>query len=442
MLQLSMEYRRNRLLRARVTAQFLVLAWFGASALSGVGFSASRSTGGDSGQAAGVPASGQNSEHIQQSVGTIKSINDAGIVLAADSGEEVHVTLQDSTRLLRVAPGQKDLKSATPLQKQDLQTGDRVLVRGRPSPDSSSLAAVAVIVMKQSDVAAKQEKDREDWQKRGVGGLVTAVDSAAGTVSISMTSFSGSKTVAIHTAKNTILRRYAPNSVKFDDAKLAPIDQIKPGDQLRARGTKNEDGSELAADEIVSGTFRNLAGTITAVDPAANTLTLKDVLSKQFVVVKITPDAQLRKLPAEFAQRIAMRLKGGAAAGIPGAAAAGMGGTSGGSGGGAGANARSQGGAQFPGGPPGGMGEGRRSGGPPDIQQILSRMPPAKLADLNKGDAVMIVSTEGSASGEVNAITLLAGVEPILTAAPSASQALMLSPWSLSSSGVEAAASP
>jgi hypothetical protein len=228
--------------------------------------------------------------------------------------------------------------------------------------------------------------------------------------------------------------------VKFDDAKVAPIDQIKAGDQLRARGTKNEDGTELTADEVVSGSFRNLAGTITAVDSGANTLTLKDVLSKQSVVVKITPDAQLRKLPAEFAQRIAMRLKGGAAAGIPGAAAAGMGGMGGGSGGGA--EARSQGGAQGPGGPAGGMGEGRRNGGPPDIQQILSRMPAATLADLNKGDAVMIVSTEGGASGEVTAITLLAGVEPILTAAPSASQALMLSPWSLSSSSVEAAASP
>ena len=438
-----MEYRWSLPSRARVLAQVLLLGWFGVSVLSEVCFGASGSNGDGSvlsSQATAAPPSGQNSERIQQAVGTLKSINDTGIVLSADSGEEVHVALQDSTRLLRVAPGQKDLKTATPLQKQDLQTGDRILVRGRPSSDSSSLTALAVIVMKQSDVAAKKDKDREDWQKRGVGGLVTAADATAGTVNISMTSFTGSKTVAIHTTKNTILRRYAPNSVKFDDAKVAPIDQIKAGDQLRARGTRNEDGSELTADEIVSGTFRNLAGTITAVDSGANTLTLKDVLSKQSVVVKITPDAQLRKLPAEFAQRIAMRLKGGAAAGIPGAAAAGMGGMGGGSGGGAGA--RSQGGAQGPGGPAGGMGEGRRTGGPPDIQQILSRMPPASLADLNKGDAVMIVSTEGGASGEVNAITLLAGVEPILTAAPSASQAMMLSPWSLSSSSVEAAASP
>ena len=83
---------------------------------------------------------------------------------------------------------------------------------------------------------------------------------------------------------------------------------------------------------------------------------------------------------------------------------------------------------------------GGRGGGPPDIQQILNRMPPASLTDLQKGDVVMIVSTEGDGVGAVNAITLLAGVEPILTAAPNASQAMMLSPWSLSPGNAEAAA--
>jgi hypothetical protein len=239
----------------------------------------------------------------------------------------------------------------------------------------------------------------------------------------------------VHTSKNTILRRYAPSSVKFDDATVASLDQIRVGDQLRARGTKNADSTEIEADEAVSGTFRNLAGTIVAVDTGANTLTLKDSISKQNVVVKVTQDAQLRKLPPEFAQRIAARLKSAAANGIPGAAAA--------TGGAAGEDRSERGsgetaGSRGPGG--GGAGMGGRSGG--DIQQMLSRMPPATLDNLQKGDVVMIVSTAGDGSGTVNAITLLAGVEPILTAAPNATQAMMLSPWSLGSGNAEAAANP
>ncbi len=365
----------------------------------------------------------------QRAVGAIKAITDKGITLASDGGDEVHVSFQDSTRIVGVAPGEKDLKNATPLQKQDLQVGDRVLVRGKPGADAHSIAAGAVVVMKQADVAAKQQKDREDWVKRGVGGLVTAVDPATGTITLSTTSFTGTKTIAVRTGKNTILRRYAPNSVKFDDAKVAPLDQIKVGDQLRARGTKNADNTEIEADEAVSGTFRNLAGTIVAVDTAANTLTLKDSISKQNVVVKVTEDAQLRKLPPEFAQRIATRLKGAAANGIPGAAAA--------TGGTADEDRRERGLGESAG---GGPGRGVRNGG--DIQQMLSRMPPATLDNLQKGDVVMIVSTAGDGSGAVNAITLLAGVEPILTAAPNATQAMMLSPWSLGSGNAEAAANP
>ena len=366
---------------------------------------------------------------LQRAVGSIKAITDNGVTLDSDGGQELQVTLQDATRILRVAPGEKDLKNATPFQKQDLQVGDRILVRGKPGAGGHAIAAVAVIVMKQSDVAAKREKEREDWQKRGVGGLVTALDPPTSAITISITSFAGTKNIVIHTTKGTVLRRYAPDSIRFGDARVAPFDQIKVGDQLRARGTKNTDATELTAEEVVSGTFRNLAGQIAAVDSAANTLTLKDALSKQTVVVKVTSDAQLRKLPPEFAQRIAMRLKGGMAQGIPGAEAA-VGGSSPGSRG------------QAPGESQGTGGMGGRNGTPADVQQILNRMPPASLGDLQKGDAVMIVSTQSDGSGIVHAITLLAGVEPILTAAPNASQAMMLSPWSLGSANAEAAANP
>jgi hypothetical protein len=72
-----------------------------------------------------------------------------------------------------------------------------------------------------------------------------------------------------------------------------------------------------------------------------------------------------------------------------------------------------------------------------DLQQVISRMPPSSLSDLNKGDAVMIVATSGTPEGDAIAITLLAGVEPILQASPKAQS--ILSPWSLNSAGGEAA---
>src|SRR5271166_4929880 len=214
---------------------------------------------------------------VTKAVGVIKSVQADSITIALESGGEVSAQLSSSTKILRAPPGEKDLKNATALHPQDLQPGDRVLVRGQASPNGNGqttvINALAVIVMKQADVAAKQQHDRDDWQKRGVGGLVTK-DDASGTITISSGGLGTSRSIAVHITKDTILRRYARDSVKFDDAKPAPVDQIKVGDQLRARGTRSADGNELNAEEIVSGTFRNIAGTIKAVDTASNTMTV------------------------------------------------------------------------------------------------------------------------------------------------------------------------
>jgi hypothetical protein len=385
------------------------------------------------------PASGSGSAQVAKAVGTIKSIQADSITVAAESGGEVTAKLTGSTKILRVPPGERDLKNATALQAQDLQPGDRVLIRGQASTngDGHTIVALAVIVMKQADVAAKQQHERDDWQKRGVGGLVTKVDAAAGTITISSSGMSANRSIAVHIAKDTVLRRYAPDSVKFDDAKPAPVDQIKAGDQLRARGTANADGSEVSAEEVVSGTFRNIAGTIKAIDATANTMTVQDAISKSPVVVKVSQDSQMKKLPPEIAQRIAMRLKG-TALGVngdrQGANGQGQAQSTTGQGaapvaGGARPGAESQ-APRAPGGWPGGN-------GPPDLQHMMSRLPNSTLADLQKGDAVIIVSTDGGNSGAVTAITLLAGVEAILTAAPNRSATSLLSPWSLGATGGE-----
>jgi hypothetical protein len=188
------------------------------------------------------------------------------------------------------------------------------------------------------------------------------------------------------------------------------MDQIKTGDQLRARGNRSADGKEIAAEEVISGSFRNIAGTITSIDAAGNSITVKDILAKKSVVVKFNADSQLRKLAPPMAQRLAFFLKAGpqaVQAGTPAARPAG------------GAAAAAPAGAPRP-------------GGGADFQQILSRIPSVKLEELQKEDAVMIVAMQGSSPGEATAVTLLGGVEPILTASPDGmSAAALFSGWNL-----------
>lgn len=373
-------------------------------------------------------------------IGAIKAIAGNVITLTPDSGPEIDITVEAAARLMRTAPGEKNLKNATPIQLRDLQVGDRILVAGKVADNTKAIIATSLVVMKWSDVEAHKEQDRQDWQTRGLGGLVRAVDPAAGTVTISVTSFGGAKTVVVHASKDTGIRRYAPGSMKFDAARPSTLQEIQPGDQLRARGNRSADGTELTADEIVAGSFRNVAGFVNSVDASAGTMSVQDLLSKKLVQVRVTSESQLHHLPPQLAQRIAMRLKtslAGARSGTsnPDAIATSPQNTPGDGGGASSGEPSSPGEGANAG---GGMGGGIRSGGAPDFQQMLGRMPTMALTDLHKGDAVMIVTTQGTPSGEAAAITVLSGVEPILEAAPNGSQATMLSPWSLSAPGGDA----
>jgi uncharacterized protein DUF5666 len=360
-------------------------------------------------------------------VGTIKTVTGKTIVLTTDAGAEVTIQVQDDARLVRIAPGQKDLKDAAPIQLADLQPGDRILVRGKMADDGKTVVAASVIAMKQTDIAMKQSHERDEWQKHGVGGLVSAIDAAGGTIKISTNALGAAKDVSIQVSKQTVLRRYAPDSVKFDDAKPSAIEEIKVGDQLRARGTRSADGAELTADEVVSGTFRNIAGMINAIDASAGTITVMDLVAKKSITVKVTADTQLRKLAPAMAQRIAMRLKGAPADTSAGGNAAGSPPAKPAEAAGGGQAASGQAGGRGGAGRPGGAGGAGAGGG--DLQQALSRMPAATLAELQKGDAVMIVTTEGTKEGNVTAISLLAGVEPLLQASGAST---ILTPWTMS----------
>jgi len=392
-------------------------------------------------QAQAAPQPSAQSASSARPVGTIKAISGNTITLTTDAGTDVTVLVQDATKLLLIAPGQTDLKDAVPLQLPDVQVGDRILVRGKLTDDGKSVLAASVIAMKKEDISQKQARDREEWQKNGAGGLVSRVDSSASTIIISLPAIGEKKNLTVHLSKDTVLRRYAPDSVKFDDARPAPLAQILPGDQLRARGSRNADGTELTAVEIVSGKFRNISGILSAVDASAGTMTLQDLATKKPVTVKITSESQLRKLNPQMAQRIAVRLKGIPAEGAAPAADGPAGATN------ApqppnprgvpasGARASGQGAGVF-----GGMGRAA-GGGPPDLQQAITRMPNSALADFQKGEAVMLVATEGGSDGMPTAITLLGGVEPILQASPNSNASTILSPWSLGSqAGGEVAA--
>lgn len=342
-------------------------------------------------------------------LGTVTVVAGNSLTLKTDVGQEVVISVADGSRILQLAPGSTDLKTAQTIALTDIAVGDRVLVSGKAGDTAGSFAAARVILMKSGDIAQKHEMEQADWQKRGTGGIVKAVNAGTGSLTVSV----GAKEIAVNTSSTTQFRRYAGDSVKFEDAKPGTMAQIQAGDQLRVRGAKSDDGASIQAEEVVSGSFKNLAGLIATIDAANGTLTLKDLATKKTVTVTITPNSNVRTLPPQAAAMFAARAKGGAAS------AGGSGGTPPQGAGEAGASGSGR---------PGGM--GRSAGG--DLSQMVSRLPGKTIADLKVGDAVMIVASQSDpGSTTVTAVTLLSGVEPILAATPSGGPAMTLSPWSL-----------
>ena len=344
-------------------------------------------------------------------IGEVTSIDATGktIKIKADNtGTAYTVNLDDKTSFLRVPPGEKDLKKAAKIGLSDIGVGDRMLARGPVSEETKSIPATTVIIMTKSDLAQKHERDRVEWQKRGIVGFVSSVNPETKEVTVTRRG-RDSKPVIVDLSANPSFRRYAPDSVKFSDAKPSTLTELKPGDNIRVLGDKNDDGSRVKAEEIVSGSFQTIATTVTSVDAASGTLRLTDLQTKKPVTVKTNPDSLLRRLPPQMAQMMAMQMKAGdASEARPPAAEA----------------ERPRG----PGGPGGGMG-GR--GGNFDLAQMLERMPALSLAELKPGDALIISSSKGPDPSNITAITLVAGVEPFLAAAPRTAGVINLGAWNI-----------
>lgn len=351
-------------------------------------------------------------------LGAVTAISGDTLTVKTDAGEVREVQVPAAALLKRIEPGQTDLSKAEPLDYSSIATGDRVLVRLDPNAAAGTTQALQVITLKQAALAAKQAQDQKDWQQRGVSGLVKSVDAASGTIMVTSGAGSTAKTITVHVDKQSVLKRYAPASVRYDLAQVAPIDAIHEGDQFRARGAKNAAGTEITAEEVVSGSFRNISGTITSIDAASSNIVVKDLATKKQVTIHVGADAQLHRLADTTATMLAAVLNGNSSgfAGRMGAPGAGRAPGAGGPGAGGGMRAAYGGG-----------------GGGFDVQQMLSRAPAIQLSDLKKSEAVMVVATE-DATG-VSVITLMAGVEPLLEA-PAASENLLN--WSLSSGSPDA----
>lgn len=213
------------------------------------------------------------------------------------AGNVVTVTLSDRTTFMRIPPGEKTKDKFVPIGATDFAVGDTVFARGRMTEDRKSMPALEFYVMSQTDIAQKRERERDEWNKRGVAGTVSSLNATTNEISLDLQTPDGPKPIVVAAGAQTQFRRYAPDSVRFSDAKPSSFAELKVGDQLRALGTKSADGARFTPEEIVAGSFQTIGGAITAINLEKQEIKINDLQSKQAVTIVVTKDSSLRKYP-------------------------------------------------------------------------------------------------------------------------------------------------
>jgi len=314
-------------------------------------------------------------------VGTVAGFGTGtpSIVVKADNGQSVAARLTPDTIAQRIVPGEKDLKKAVSVQVSDVAIGDRVLL----TMDGEAGAALRIIVMSATDISKRNEADRLEWTRRGVNGIVAS--RKGDEIVLKIRGLTSETQATVTVGPKTTFKKYSADSVKFSDAVEAKLADVAPGDQLRARGTKSEDGAKVQADEVVFGTFMVKGGTITAINPETKEVTVKELTGKKGLVIRLTADSQLKRMPDMAAMMIGGR--GGPPGGMPGGMPGGA----------------PQGGRGMPG-APGGF----------DIGQMVERMPQARIEDLKAGETIVVSSASNAKNDHITAILLLGNAEALL----------------------------
>lgn len=339
--------------------------------------------------------------------GDVVSVS-AGSIVIKTKDATINVELSAKTEFKRVAPEKPSMASATPSALADISAGDKVIVSGFYSEDKTKLAARTVYLMASADIAQKNAKEAEKWTVRGISGKVTNVNLAARQIGIEVRGLSGTTTTTITAKESVVIKRYAPNSVKYSEAVSSSLLDVQPGDMLRASGDKSTDGLSFTADEIVTGAFQTIAGTVKSINVEANEIVITNLQTNKDITVALASASTMKKFPEEFA----LRMAGGGAAG----AGAGPGQRPGGAPGAQPGGTRPAGGQPTAGGPGRPMMGGRGAGGG-GIDEMLERFPTIAASDLKVGDMVAISSSKSGPNDKISAIKLLAGVEPFIRAA-------------------------
>ena len=193
-------------------------------------------------------------------------------------------------------PDAKTFENGTKITLAEVGVGDRVYAGGRYEAETKSVAARLLVVMSKSDIERRRASERAEWQRRGLAGTVSAVDVQKQEISVQVRSREGAKSMTLGVGPDTIFRRYVPDTVKFSEARPSSLADLKAGDQLRALVKQGGEGVRPFCEEVVSGEFLTVGGTVTAVDASKGEIKINLLNTQKPLTINLKPETLPRRV--------------------------------------------------------------------------------------------------------------------------------------------------
>jgi hypothetical protein len=245
--------------------------------------------------------------------GEVTAIREADNVIGmkTETGD-LTVIISSKTVYKKLLPENPSPVAAVASSLSEIGIGDKIVISAFLSDDKTKATARTVYLMTKADISKKDQSNIEKWKTKSITGKVVLVNEPAKEITVAVKTPTGDKNVVLSTFTNTIYKRFSEDSLDFKDAKIESFSDVKTGDQIRAIGEKNADGSVLKAEEIVTGGFKQIIGKITAINPQTNEITVQEFAEKQgkTTVVALKNTSLLRKFPEEYVQPTLMKMMG------------------------------------------------------------------------------------------------------------------------------------
>lgn len=322
-------------------------------------------------------------------VGEVTAIDSGArrLTIRTDGGKTVIVLTDEATTHRRVPPNERSLVKAVAISFSEISVGDRILVIAT-TPGDVQVSARQLFVMNKAELAGEREREREEWRRRGIFGVVMAIDSGRKEITARVRGREGPEPVVISTAGNVRFRKFAADSARLSDSRPSSFAELKVGDQFRALVDRSADGTRFIADEIVFGSFFRTGGRIAAVDAGAGELTIKDDQTGKQLTIAMGRRSTMRRIPPDIAEKLQAAMQASSPETNSTKQKAG----------------------------PAAKPENAQSEKPPrSLQEIFESLPSITLDDLKNGDMVLVTGTTGNERSRATAVTLVTGDAALLT---------------------------